>query len=161
MSGGKIFQLLRSGYQRCLRIGGFHPNQVFLPIQSQYLRKTLLHQQLTLQLQHQSQAHLTRQDVPEQLMHGQSKLNPSRDNMLYQQEQVQAQQLSMALSQQLGLDGERNRPEQNQRGLYDPSSMMFERSSPVSVQERESLERRRYMHPTDQRGSSSFHHTPA
>lgn len=84
MSGGNIFQLLRSGYQRCLRIGGFHLNQVFLPIQSQYLRKTLLHQQLTLQLQQQSQAHLTRQDVPEQLMHGQSKLNPSKDNMLYQ-----------------------------------------------------------------------------
>ncbi|KAI5433758.1 hypothetical protein KIW84_020863 [Lathyrus oleraceus] len=84
MSGGRIFQLLQSGHQRCLCIGGFHPNQVFLPIQSQYLRKTSLHQQLTLQLQQQSQAQLTHQDVPEQLMHGQSKLNPSRDNLLDQ-----------------------------------------------------------------------------
>ncbi|XP_045797266.1 uncharacterized protein LOC123891435 [Trifolium pratense] len=241
----------------------------------------LLHQQLKLQPQQQSQV---QQLLLEQLMHqqisdpnfGQSKHDPTRDNLLDQvqlrrylhdlqqnshslghldpsmeqfiqaniglnaaqgrqadlselllqarhgnilpseqqlrfQDQFQAQQLSLALRQQLGLDGERhfgrswpinetgqlvrnpsnhqlghsagfnvseihkqqqrlvaqeeqlnflgrNHLEQNQRGFYDPSSMMFERSSPVSVQGRELLERRRYMHPTDQLGALSSHH---
>jgi PERQ amino acid-rich with GYF domain-containing protein len=127
---------------------------------------------------------------------------PSEQQLRFQQDQLQAQQLSLALRQQLGLDGERhfgqlgrnpsnhqlghsagfnvseihkqqqrlvaqeeqlnflgrNHLEQNQRGFYDPSSMMFERSSPVSVQGRELLERRRYMHPTDQLGALSSHH---
>lgn len=136
---------------------------------------------------------------------------PSDQQLRFQQDQLQAQQLSMALRQQLGLDGERhfgrsrpinetgqlvrnpsnhqlghsagfnvseihkqqqmlaaqeeqlnflgrNHLEQNQRGFYDPSSMMFERSSPVNVQGRELLERRRFMHPSDQLGPLSSHH---
>ncbi|KAJ1389789.1 GYF-like domain superfamily [Sesbania bispinosa] len=136
---------------------------------------------------------------------------PSEQQLHFQQDQLQAQQLSMALRQQLGLDGERhfgrswsinetgqlarnpsthqlghsagfnvsdihkqqqrlvaqeeqlnylgrNHLEQTQRGFYEPSSMMFERSSPVSLQGRELLERRRYMHPTDQLGPVSAHH---
>ncbi|CAI8612102.1 unnamed protein product [Vicia faba] len=257
--------------------------QLELQQQQDIHHQQLLHQQLKLQPQQQSQAQLMHQDILEQLMNhqipdpnfGQSKHDLSRDNLLdqvqlrrylydlqqnshssghldppaeqyiqanmalnagqgrqadlselllqarhgnilpsehvrFQQEQVQAQQLSMALRQQLGLDGERhfgrswpinetgqlvrnpsnhqlghsagfnvseihkqqqrlvaqdeqlnfmgrNHLEQNQRGFHD-HSMMFERSSPVSVQGRELLERRRYMHPTDQLGSLSSHH---
>lgn len=148
-------------------------------------------------------------DLLLQARHG--NILPSEQQLRFQQDQLQAQQLSMALRQQLGLDGERhfgrswpinetghlvrnpsshqlghsagfnvsdihkqqqrlvaqeeqlnylgrNHLEQNQRGFYDPSSMMFERSSPVSGQGRELLERRRYMHPTDQLGPLSSHH---
>lgn len=151
-------------------------------------------------------------DLSELLLQArQGNILPSEQQLRFQQEQLQAQQLSLALRQQLGLDGERhfgrswpinetgqlvrnpsnhqlghsagfnvseihkqqqrlvaqeeqlnylgrNHLEQNQRGFYDPSSMMFERSSPVSVQGRELLERRRYMHPTDQLGALSSHH---
>ncbi|XLR46106.1 hypothetical protein S83_030766 [Arachis hypogaea] len=41
MSGDKILQLLQSGYQGCLCIGGFHLSLAVPPIQSQYLRKSL------------------------------------------------------------------------------------------------------------------------
>ncbi|XP_057437547.1 uncharacterized protein LOC130729727 isoform X2 [Lotus japonicus] len=148
-------------------------------------------------------------DLLLQARHG--NILPSEQQLHFQQDQLQAQQLSAALRQQLGMDGERhfgrswpinetgqlvrnpsshqlghsagfnvsdihkqqqrlvaqeeqlnylgrNHLEQNQRGFYDPSSMMFERSSPGSVQGRELLERRRYMHPAEQLGPVSSHH---
>ncbi|XP_027349401.1 uncharacterized protein LOC113861005 [Abrus precatorius] len=135
----------------------------------------------------------------------------SEQQLHFQQDQLQAQQISLALRQKLGLDGERhfgrswpinetgqlvrnqtthqlghstgfnvsdihkqqqrlvaheeqlnylgrNLPEQNQRGFYEPNSMMFERSAPISVQGRELHDRRRYLLPTDQLGSLSSHH---
>ncbi|TKY63035.1 PERQ amino acid-rich with GYF domain-containing protein [Spatholobus suberectus] len=147
-------------------------------------------------------------DLLLQARHG--NLLPSEQQLHFQQDQLQAQQISLALRQQLGLDGERhfgrswsinetgqlvrnpathqlghsagfnvsdihkqqqrlvtqeeqlnylgrNLPEQNQRGFYD-NSMMFERSTPISVQGRELHDRRRYLHPGDQLGSISSHH---
>ncbi|CAL0322967.1 unnamed protein product [Lupinus luteus] len=138
---------------------------------------------------------------------------PSEQQLHFQQDQLQAQQMSMALRQQLGLDGERhfgrswsvnetgklirnppthhqlghtaglnvsdihnqqqrlvpqeeqlnylgrNLPEQNQRGFYESNSMLFDRSAPVSFQGRQLQEHHRYVHPTDQLGSLSSHHT--
>ncbi|KAK7336102.1 hypothetical protein VNO77_16633 [Canavalia gladiata] len=148
-------------------------------------------------------------DLLLQARHG--NILPSEQQLHFQQDQLQAQQISLALRQQLGLDGERhfgrswpinetgqlvrnpashqlghssgfnvsdihkqqqrlaaqeeqlnylgrNLPEQNQRGFYEPNSMMFERSAPISVQGRELHDRRRYLHPTDQLGSLSSHH---
>ncbi|KAI5444548.1 hypothetical protein KIW84_012981 [Lathyrus oleraceus] len=53
------------------------------------------------------------------------------------------QQRLVAQDEQLNFLG-RNHLEQNHRGFYDPSSMIFERSSPVYVQGRELLEHRPY-----------------
>ena len=148
-------------------------------------------------------------DLLLQARHG--NILPPEQQVHFQQDQLQAQQMSMALRQQLGLDGERhfgrswsinetgqlvrnpaahqlshsagfnvsdihnqqqrllqqeeqlnylgrNLPDQNQRGFFEPNSMMFERSAPISVHGRELQERRRYVHPGDQLGSLSAHH---
>ncbi|OIW02954.1 hypothetical protein TanjilG_13591 [Lupinus angustifolius] len=143
----------------------------------------------------------------------QGSILPSEQQLHFQQDQLQAQKMSMALRQQLGLDGERhfgrswsvneagklvrnppnhhqlghtagfnvsdihkqqqrvvppeeqlnylgrNLPEQNQRGFYESNSMLFDRSAPVSFQGRQLQEHHRYVHPTDQLGSLSSHHT--
>lgn len=154
---------------------------------------------------------------------------PSEQQLHFQQEQLQAQQqLSMALRQQLGLEGEqqfgrswpinetgqilrnssthqlthsagfnssdmhkpqhrllpqeeqlnylsRNLAEQNHRGFYEPSSLMFERSPSVSagvpamnfdgvnnsLQGRDLHDRLHYIHPSDQFSSLSSHHPQA
>ncbi|KAE9588878.1 hypothetical protein Lal_00012550 [Lupinus albus] len=139
----------------------------------------------------------------------------SEQQLHFQQDQLKAQQMSMALRQQLGLDGERhfgrswsinetgnlvrnptthhhlghsagfnvsdirkqqqrlvpqdeqinflgrNLPEQNHRGFFDSNSMLFDRSSPVSLQGRQLQEHHRNVHPTDQLGSLSSHHIPS
>ncbi|KAI4350484.1 hypothetical protein L6164_004936 [Bauhinia variegata] len=157
------------------------------------------------------QADLT--DLLLQARHG--NMLSSEQQLHFQQEQLQAQQLSIALRQQLGLEGERhfgrswpmnetgqlvrnsagfnasdihkqqqrllpqeeqlsylsrNLAEQNQRGFYEPNSMVFERAAPVSipamnfdsvnnsVQGRDLQERRRFANTTDHMGSFSSHH---
>ncbi|KAF7819394.1 uncharacterized protein G2W53_024849 [Senna tora] len=95
----------------------------------------------------------------------------SEQELHFQQEQLQAQQLSMALRQQLGLEGERqfgrswpiNETGQllrNSSTHQHTHSLMFERSSPVSAG-RDLQERLRYMHATDQFSSLSSPHLQA
>jgi hypothetical protein len=50
MSGGRILQLLQSGYQECLRIGGFHRGLLILQTPSLILRKNFFPSSLKLQL---------------------------------------------------------------------------------------------------------------
>ncbi|KAI4348338.1 hypothetical protein L6164_009073 [Bauhinia variegata] len=156
------------------------------------------------------QADLT--DLLLQARHG--SMMPSEQQLHFQQEQLQAQQLSIALRQQLGLEGERhfgrswplnetgqlvrnsagfnasdihkqqqrllpheeqlsylsrNLAEQNQRGFYEPKSMVFERPVPVSAPAMNFdsantsvpgivlQDRHRHGHTIDQLGSFSHH----